>query len=1476
MILSLILSQFLLLTILSTIPHRLTINVPFPIVNNNGFNLNTMNLNDSNWSNATVITDTKRTMYWNRDLSWDSDIVVDKDGNIHVVWTDDTDGEWGTDREIMYANFTSSGWSNITVISDLFGWNDGWSVNPRIATDNDGNIHVVWDDDTNGEWGTDREIMYANYTASGWSNATVISDDITGWNNGGSYAPSIATDTNGNIHVVWTEDTDGEWGTDEEIMYVNNTGTGWTNVTLISDDITNWNDGHSEYPDIAVDKNGIVHVVWHDWTTGAWGGGLSDPEIMYANYSASGVSNTIVISDVYGWNDLESLYPKIVTDNNSVIHVIWEDQTIADWEIFYVNFTVSGWSNATVISDDITGWNDGASVAGDIAIDNNDILHVVWADDTDGEWGTDQEIMYTNYTASGWSNATVISDNQTGWNDGSSNNPSITIDNNTGNVHVVWDDNTAGIWGGGVTDTDILHVYKGSGWSNVTAVSDHPFYMGWNDDHSYNPDIAMDNNGVVHVVWHDDTNGEWGTDREIMYANLTATGWSNATVISDDYTNWNDGPSSDPSIAIDNNGNLHVVWWDGTDGEWGTDYEVMYVNNTGAGWSNVTVISDIYGWNDGVSGAPSIAIDENTGTIHVVWQDLTAGEWGTDLEVMYVNYTASGWSNATVISDDYTGWNDGGSNNPQIAVDNNGYQHVVWWDQTNGEWGSDNEILYVNNTGAGWSNVTAISDLFGWNTGGSEYPSIDTDINGSIHVVWEDSTNGEWGTDREVMYTNYTSSGWSNATVVSDDYTHWNTDLSLAPDIAADNSGTLYVVWYDMTDGEWGIDDEIFYINYTSTSGWSNVSVVSEDYTLWNDGGSLNPQIATDNKGNISVVWYDNTDGEWGIDAEIMYSCFEWPIDKIDPNIILTSRNPTNPSNLDTVSVTVHITENRGVDIVLINSNHTGTPINYTMDHLSGTTRDGYWNYTIPSYPAGTTIMYSIWVNDTSNNNATDGPYQYIISDAEDPNIILVSRDPITPNQSDIVNITVHITDNMAVDTVLINTNYTGTPTNYTMDPLSGTAQDGYWNYTIPAYPAGITINYSIWVNDTTNNQDTDGLYQYTISDSEDPNILLVSRDPTSPNQLDTVNITVHITDNLGVDTVLINSNHNGTQTNYTMDPLSGTAQDGYWNYTIPAYPAGITINYSIWVNDTTNNQDTDGPYQYTISDSEDPNILLVSRDPTSPNQLDTVNITVHITDNLGVDTVLFNSNHTGTQTNYTLNLLSGTILDGYWNFTIPVYSAGITITYSIWVNDTTNNQDSDGPYQYTVSDSEDPNIISVSRDPTTPNQLEVVNITVHITDNLGVDTVLINSNHTGTPTYYTMDLLSGTILDGYWNFTIPVSPIGTRIAYSIWVNDTYDNDYTAGPYQYVVIAPEPGPEEFILPLPGTSTDDNILKSLMSPIGLVILGVVAAASLIAGIMITKRGTKSETKKIKKEPKGKMSKKGPNSHLPLKDKTDKSD
>ena len=97
---------------------------------------------------------------------------------------------------------------------------------------------------------------------------------------------------------------------------------------------------------------------------------------------------------------------------------------------------------------------------------------------------------------------------------------------------------------------------------NISIISDGYNEIFWNNGNSNTPKIVIDNNNFTHVVWYDYTEGIWGIDIEIMYASYDGSEWSNATVISDGYNGifWNDGISYSPNIAVDSNDSLYVVF----------------------------------------------------------------------------------------------------------------------------------------------------------------------------------------------------------------------------------------------------------------------------------------------------------------------------------------------------------------------------------------------------------------------------------------------------------------------------------------------------------------------------------------------------------------------------------------------------------------------------------------------------------------------------------------------------------------------------------------------------------------------------------------------------------------------------------------------------------------------------------------------------------------------------------------------------
>jgi hypothetical protein len=77
------------------------------------------------------------------------------------------------------------------------------------------------------------------------------------WNSGWSQYPAIAVDSLGDLHVVWADSTPGN----SEIYYEKSTdgGSAWATSQRIT-----WTSGFSHVPAIAVDSLGNLHVVWHD------------------------------------------------------------------------------------------------------------------------------------------------------------------------------------------------------------------------------------------------------------------------------------------------------------------------------------------------------------------------------------------------------------------------------------------------------------------------------------------------------------------------------------------------------------------------------------------------------------------------------------------------------------------------------------------------------------------------------------------------------------------------------------------------------------------------------------------------------------------------------------------------------------------------------------------------------------------------------------------------------------------------------------------------------------------------------------------------------------------------------------------------------------------------------------------------------------------------------------------------------------
>jgi hypothetical protein len=400
------------------------------------------------------------------------------------------------------------------------------------------------------------------------------------------------------------------------------------------------------------------------------------------------------------------------------------------------------------------------------------------------------------------------------------------------------------------------------------------------------PTIATDNEGNVHIAWRDSTDYDGcGTDQDIFYNRWdasTAT-WGTTEVVSTESTD----SSWAQDIVVDIEGNVFLVWYDYTDyAGSGTDGDIFYKHRTASTstWSTTEVVSTESTEN---SGHPSIAIDIK-GNLHVTWHDTTDyASCGTDFDIFYKHwdFPTSSWGSTEVVSTESIGisWT------PDIVVDVEGGAYVVWYDGTNIlSSGTDMDIFYKHRIASDstWTTTEIVSTE---STSESNQPFIALDLAGNLHVAWNDFTDyGGAGSDWDVFYKRWDDSlsTWTVTEIISTE----GAGVSYWPSLDVDTSGNVHISWQDTIDHAGsGSDGDIFYRRWEPSSNlWTNIEVVSTESTDLSDF----PSLALDLAGNVHISWSDGTDyNSAGSDGDIFYKQFAGP--PAAPDLAFIVPNPT-------------------------------------------------------------------------------------------------------------------------------------------------------------------------------------------------------------------------------------------------------------------------------------------------------------------------------------------------------------------------------------------------------------------------------------------------------------------------------------------------------------------------------------------------------------------------------------------------------
>jgi len=326
-------------------------------------------------------------------------------------------------------------------------------------------------------------------------------------------------------------------------------------------------------------------------------------------------------------------------------------------------------------------------------------------------------------------------------------------------------------------------------------------YAGMESYHQTSPSIAVDSSNNLHVVWHGYATG-FTSDYQIWYNTYDGGVWAGPVRISD-YPNMASDHQRYPSIAVDGSDNLHVVWDGQATGF--TANNQIWCNTYDGAWAGPVRISDYAGMEAYEQSHAGIAVDSN-GYLHVVWIGKATG-FTSDNQIWYNTYDGA-WAGPVRISD-YAGMESQSQGYPSIAIDSNDYIHVVWYGKATG-FLAHSQIWYNKYSGA-WAGPVRISTYLGMDSSfDQQFPSIAVDASNAVHVVWYGMATGYAGTDR-VWYAKYVTS-WPTPEclqTMGTDLIHPNLRWSRYPSSNRPAAGVDYV-FFDLTNIYWDKKDDPF------------------------------------------------------------------------------------------------------------------------------------------------------------------------------------------------------------------------------------------------------------------------------------------------------------------------------------------------------------------------------------------------------------------------------------------------------------------------------------------------------------------------------------------------------------------------------------------------------------------------------------------------------------------------------------------
>jgi len=250
--------------------------------------------------------------------------------------------------------------------------------------------------------------------------------------------------------------------------------------------------------------------------------------------------------------------------------------------------------------------------------DENRSLHVSWSDHRDESW----EIYYSVFDEAG--KRAIDENRHTPISNSFSDDSSLHVDSSN-SIIIVWEEQ----W------SQHSNIYFSKMDHEMNPVFKHvpvTSFVGL-DVYARNPKIVSDSRNNLHVVWQwtDALEGNY----ELYYTKLSPDG---TRVLENTPLTRDLGNNIEPSIDIDTNDDIHLVWQDGRDG----GYQIYYskLNSSSTSPENLTLIeAKRISSPANESFHPDISVDGDH--LNIVWQD-EKEEYGTVKTIQYLQMDLDG------------------------------------------------------------------------------------------------------------------------------------------------------------------------------------------------------------------------------------------------------------------------------------------------------------------------------------------------------------------------------------------------------------------------------------------------------------------------------------------------------------------------------------------------------------------------------------------------------------------------------------------------------------------------------------------------------------------------------------------------------------------------------------------------------------------------------------------------------------------